>query len=108
MLLTDEQIRERDGWKCARCGSTWELDIHHRFARSGGTDESAANRVVLCRACHRWVHGNPVQARQQGWIVRADADPAAVPVGHWMWPAGPILLLADGSVQIWVDDTMIR
>ena len=104
MTLTDEQIRERDGWRCSRCGSGWELHVHHRFPRAGGTDESAANRVTLCVTCHRWAHGNPVQARAEGWIVRGEADPAGVPVEHFAWPAGPILLLGDGSIQIWVGD----
>lgn len=98
--MSSEQIKERDGWKCARCGRGSDLDVHHRLARSGGTDESFANLVSLCRGCHRWLHHHPVQARAEGWIVRAQDDPAAVPVKHWMWPAGPILLLADGSIQI--------
>jgi hypothetical protein len=98
--LTDEQIRERDGWRCARCAYTGNLHIHHRFARSGGKNETAANRVALCAQCHRWAHGHPEQARREGWIVRAESDPADVPVMHRMWPAGPILLLDDGSIQI--------
>lgn len=100
-MLTDEQIRERDGWRCSRCGRSGDLDVHHRFPRSGGTDESAANRVSLCRFCHSWAHRHPADATEEGWIVRADTDPAVRQVDHWMWPAGPILLNGDGSVTIW-------
>ena len=100
-MLTDEEIRERDGWGCARCGNPRDLDVHHRFPRSGGKDESAANRVSLCRLCHRWAHGNPAEATREGWIVRAGTDPAVREVSHWAWPAGPIQLLEDGSIQIW-------
>ena len=105
--LGDEEIRERDGWRCARCAYTGNLHVHHRFARSGGKNESAANRVVLCARCHRWAHSHPVQARDEGWIVRAEISPADVPVRHWMWPAGPILLLDDGSIQIVIHDDTI-
>ena len=101
--LSDEEIRERDGWRCARCAYSGNLHIHHRFARSGGKNETAANRVTLCARCHSWAHRNPVKAREEGWIVRAEKDPAEVHVRHWMWPAGPIFLLGDGSVKIDVE-----
>jgi len=104
-MLTDAEIRERDGFKCARCASSADLHIHHRMPRSGGSDESAANRVTLCASCHRWCHAHPEQAGAQGWVVLRSADPALVPVQHAVWPAGPILLREDGSVEIWQPDT---
>lgn len=105
-MLTDAQVRERDGDRCARCGGNrGGLHIHHRWRRSAGSDERDCNRVTLCAYCHRWVHGNPEQAMEQGWLVSRYADPAGVPVVHWMWPAGPVLLAGDGGIRIWIDET---
>lgn len=105
MGLTDEQIRERDGDRCARCGGNGGgLHIHHRWMRSAGENESACNRVTLCAYCHRWVHYNPSQALEQGWLISRYSDPETVTVDHAMWPAGPILLLDDGGIEIWQED----
>lgn len=103
--VTGAQIRERDGDRCAKCGSTnGPLDVHHRLLRSAGTDERACNRVTLCRRCHDWLHKNRAYARDRGWIVHMSADPARIPVDHVLWPAGPVLLLDDGGIEIWQDD----
>ncbi len=107
--LSNDEIRMRDGYRCARCGGgdTWTIDVHHRFPRSGGNDERASNRVSLCRNCHRWAHQHPLDAQAEGWIVTAELDPAAVPVRHWAWPDGPVLLLDEyAAIQIWQPDTV--
>jgi len=103
-LLANEQIRERDGNQCAKCGSTRDLDVHHRLLRSGGTDERASNRVTLCRKCHSWAHSHVRAATLAGWLVSRYADPAKIPVDHHLWPAGPVLLLEDGGIQIWQEE----
>lgn len=104
--LSDAEIKERDQFRCARCGYGGNIDVHHRMPRSGGRDESAANRVGLCRQCHRWAHANPRAAQDEGWVVSRSTDPAQVPVGHFAWPAGPVLLLQDGGIQIWIPDLL--
>lgn len=103
-MLTDEQIRERDGDRCARCGSTRDLQVHHRLLRSGGGGDEASNRVTLCASCHRWVHHNPVQAGEEGWIVSRYDGPAGVVVRHWLWPAGAVFLEDDGGIRIWTGE----
>lgn len=41
----------------------------------------ACNGIWLCATCHRWVHANPFEARQHGWIVsRHQSDPSSEPV----------------------------
>lgn len=43
---------ERDEYRCATCGTTETLDVHHIVPqREGGTD-NLDNLVVLCRKCH--------------------------------------------------------
>lgn len=91
-LPSDADIRERDQGRCARCGGSGPVDVHHRMPRSGGVNEAAPNKVSLCRWCHRWVHANPAEARRDGWVVSRSDDPAVIPVVHWGWPAGPVLL----------------
>lgn len=57
------------------------------------------NTLALCGGCHtRHVHGHPVWARSNGWIVSSAAGlpPADVPAwlhGRWM------LLACDGTIQ---------
>jgi hypothetical protein len=104
VTLTNEQIRQRDGDRCAKCGSTSALDVHHRLLRSAGSDERASNRITLCRRDHEFAHRNRAWARDHGWIVSRSADPARIPVDHVLWPAGPVLLLEDGGIEIWQAD----
>lgn len=68
--------------------------------RSGGRNESAANRITLCSRCHRWVHAHPAEAMEYGWTVRRGADPADVRINHWLWPAYPVWLEPDGGIRL--------
>lgn len=103
--MSDEQIRERDGGRCARCGgSKGGLHVHHRQLRSAGTDERACNRVTLCVFCHSWAHHNPGQAIEEGWLVGRYADPATEEIQHWLWPATPILLESGGGIILVIPD----
>jgi 5-methylcytosine-specific restriction endonuclease McrA len=51
-----QRVIQRDGWRCQRCGSSKDLQVHHIQPRSllGGDVEE--NLVTLCSACHRQVH----------------------------------------------------
>jgi hypothetical protein len=103
--VPDAEIRQRDGNRCARDGSTRDLHVHHRMLRSAGSDERACNRVTLCAACHRWVHGHPAEALEQGWLTGRYQDPAEIPVAHTLWPAGPVLLTDEcAGIQIVVTE----
>lgn len=85
-------VRERDGNRCARCGSTRDLHVHHRIARSQGGRDYCQGLITLCAADHRWVHAHPHEAREDGYLLRGWENVAAVPVKHVMWPAGPVWL----------------
>lgn len=53
-----EALQKRE-WKCAVCGSTDELEVHHkkRFKDQPWLDYRASNLVILCKRCHLRVHG---------------------------------------------------
>jgi hypothetical protein len=105
MELSDEQIRERDGYKCARCGGgKGGLHIHHRWMRSAGENESACNRVTLCAYCHNFVHMHPSISVDEGWLCSRYGVPEEVPVRHKMWPSWPVLLEAGGGITPVIDD----
>jgi len=51
-----QEVLRRDGWRCQRCGSCNDLQVHHMQPRSllGGDVEE--NLITLCSACHQQVH----------------------------------------------------
>jgi hypothetical protein len=72
---------ERDGKDLADGGG----HVHHRRPRQSGGSRaddvhSSANLLLLCVACHEWVESNRTIAYEQGLLVHAGANPAAVPV----------------------------
>jgi hypothetical protein len=89
------EVRARDGDRCARCGSPRNLHVHHRLLRSQGGPDVSENVITLCAMCHRWAHGHPYAAREEGLLLRSHEDPATIPVKHVLWPAGPVLLGPD-------------
>jgi 5-methylcytosine-specific restriction endonuclease McrA len=47
---------QRDGWKCQRCGSSLNLQVHHlRFRGRLGSDVPD-NLITLCMDCHSNEH----------------------------------------------------
>jgi 5-methylcytosine-specific restriction endonuclease McrA len=52
-------VLERDGWRCQKCGSCRNLDVHHMRRRSALGDDTETNLITLCRECHEILHGFP-------------------------------------------------
>lgn len=51
----------RDGGKCVLCGSTENLQVHHKLHRADGGTDDLDNLVTLCEECHAKQHeGEPV------------------------------------------------
>jgi 5-methylcytosine-specific restriction endonuclease McrA len=52
-----KRVLERDGWRCQRCGSLENLQVHHKIKRSQLGNDSLDNLVTLCAYCHMAEHG---------------------------------------------------
>jgi 5-methylcytosine-specific restriction endonuclease McrA len=52
-----KRVLERDGWRCQKCGSLENLQVHHRIRRSQRGDDSLGNPVTLCPCCYMAEHG---------------------------------------------------
>ena len=58
-----ESIRQRDGYKCTRCGKKAKrrgraLDVHHIIPVILSHDNSPSNLRTLCASCHRFLESN--------------------------------------------------
>lgn len=51
-------VRARDGDMCRRCGTHWDLHVHHVNYRSEGGSNAKHNLITLCEDCHSWAHAN--------------------------------------------------
>lgn len=47
-----QEVLQRDGYTCTRCGITKNLSIDHKTPLSLGGDDSMHNLTTLCRDCH--------------------------------------------------------
>ncbi len=52
-----KRVLERDDWRCTRCGSLENLQIHHKIKRSRQGHDALANLETLCARCHMGEHG---------------------------------------------------
>jgi 5-methylcytosine-specific restriction endonuclease McrA len=50
-------VLERDQWKCQKCGSLENLQVHHKIKRSQQGNDALENLVTLCSYCHMAEHG---------------------------------------------------
>ena len=60
-----KRVLERDDWRCQKCGSLEDLQIHHKVKRSQLGDDALQNLVTYCAQCHMKEHG------QLGYDIRA-------------------------------------
>lgn len=51
----------------AKCTST-STEIHHAAYRTGDNFLGIDTWFATCRACHEWVHANPKEARELGFL----------------------------------------
>lgn len=53
---TREKVFEIYGRKCFLCGSTEEINVHHKIPRNQGGTNDITNLLPLCRNCHQDYH----------------------------------------------------
>ena len=54
--LHSRRVLDQFGWRCARCGRGYPLQIHHRRFRSHGGTHRLENLEPVCSECHRMIH----------------------------------------------------
>jgi 5-methylcytosine-specific restriction endonuclease McrA len=52
------RVLERDRWKCQRCGSSGNLQVHHLRYRGRLGPDALGNLISLCADCHGEEHRN--------------------------------------------------
>jgi len=60
-----QQVLQRDGWRCQRCGSSQDLQVHHiqpRILLGGDVEEDL---ITVCTASHRKIH---LRAEALAWF----------------------------------------
>lgn len=69
--MWSQDIKERDGYICQRCGVySKQNHAHHVAPRSRRPDLKfdRQNGVTLCAGCHSWVHDNPIESTEAGLL----------------------------------------
>jgi hypothetical protein len=56
--IHSRRVLEKHGWRCARCGRTYLLQVHHRQFRSHGGTHRPENLEPVCGFCHRLIHAH--------------------------------------------------
>jgi 5-methylcytosine-specific restriction endonuclease McrA len=49
-------VLNRDAWRCQNCGSSENLEVHHKQLRSHSGSDSEENLIALCSYCHSAEH----------------------------------------------------
>lgn len=96
--ISPPEVRARDMDRCANCGYSGNLHVHHRRLRSQGGPSTYSNQVTLCTKCHSQMHASPRLAHGLGMILRHGDEPELTPIQHFCWPATLIYLKDDGSI----------
>lgn len=78
LRLHQRIVFAQGGMVCQRCRRFRNLDAHHRMTEQTGRSrrlpwvviDALDNLVPLCRECHDWVHANPEDAIEAGFLER--------------------------------------
>lgn len=73
-----EEILERDGKSCLRCGAEEDIIVHHIITVKNGGSNLSENLATLCKECHSTIH----DAEGAGAVIYES------PNGFWNWVRG--------------------
>ena len=59
-------IKERDGYRCTKCGRAGKLQVHHIKHLKDGGDDHPDNLTALCIDCHLSIHSTKTP-EQNDW-----------------------------------------
>jgi len=99
------QVAERDGYRCAHCGTTLGLSVQHRANRGMGGSlarDCWSNVILLCARLNLEIEANAalrVMALRNGWKCRQTDDTRQVPV--FVLGEGWFLLDDEGGRRSW-------
>ena len=62
---TRKGIKDRDGWRCQKCGKAGRLEVHH--LDHNALNDDPANLVTWCRDCHIKHHRRRKTAMEREW-----------------------------------------
>lgn len=68
-----------DGYKCARCGFTRALEVHHINYERLGHEDVSRDLITLCKKCHREIEAQ-----------KRETNPIETPEWHTAYLAGKI------------------
>ena len=52
-----QEVLKKYGYKCSKCGSCNNVNVHHKIPLSKGGTNNIKNLIPLCRDCHEKIHG---------------------------------------------------
>ena len=66
---------DRDSWRCTRCESPADLEMHHVIALDRGGDPYALDNVaMLCASCHIDAHRTVPDPERAKWMALLQGD----------------------------------
>jgi hypothetical protein len=74
LVTARARAADRARGRCeAGCASTCTgraVHAHHRLPRSAGGEHTAGNLLMVCHACHGFIHANPAASYDAGHLLR--------------------------------------
>ena len=65
-----QRVLDRDGWRCTRCESPVDLEMHHlRPLADGGDPLALGNVSMLCASCHVDSHRTIADPERSKWMA---------------------------------------
>lgn len=73
LLVTYHKLKKQymiDNQVCECCADRLAIDIHHKHPLGrGGKLCDTSIFMAVCRPCHMWIHDNPKEAQEKGYLV---------------------------------------